>query len=233
MACAGERIGDRAGLAQQAGGMGQIRVADAMAGDRRLPEGPILVAAPRISEDDGQRHLAIAEIVARILAHRRFVRFIIDRVVDQLEGDAQVAAIDVERLLLLFVPVRDHGGNAAGGGEQGGGFGADDVEILFFAGVDLALRGQLIDLAFGDHGRCAGQDLEHLERFRLDHQFEGAGEEEVADQNAGAVAPDDVGGFAAAAHPRSVDHIVVQQRCSMDEFDRGGELVVTRAGIAD
>ena len=204
-----------------------------MARDRGLPEGLVLVRPARIGQDHRQGDLAVAEIVAGILAHGRAVRFIVDRVVDQLEGDAKVAAIDVERMLFRFAAVGDHGGNAAGGGEQGGGLGADDVEILFFAGVDLALGGQLVDLALGDDRRCARQDLEHLERLGLDHQLERAGEEEVADQHGGAVAPDDVGGLAAAAQARSVDDIVMQQRGSVDELDRCGQLVMARSGIAD
>ena len=75
---------------------------------------------------------------------------VVDRVVDQLESDAEVAAIIVERLLLGFAAFGDHRGDAAGGGEQRGGLGADDVQVAFLAGLDLALRGQLVDLALGD-----------------------------------------------------------------------------------
>jgi hypothetical protein len=37
----------------------------------------------------------------------------------------------------------------------------------------------------------------------------------------------------AAAGLRAVDHVVVQQRRGVDELDRGGELVVARALVAD
>ncbi len=152
MTRARQRIGNSPGLAQQAGGVGKVRIADAVAGNRRLPESAVRLASPRIGEDDRQRHLAVAEIVARILAHRRFVRFIVDRVIDQLECNAQVAAIDVERLFLSLAAIGDDSGNAAGSGEQRGGLGADNIEILFLARVDLALGGQLVDFSFGDHG---------------------------------------------------------------------------------
>ena len=56
-----------------------------------------------------------------------------------------------------------------------------------------------------------------------DHQLEGAGEQEVADQHAGLVAPDRVGGGHAAPQVALVDHIVVQQGGGVDELDRGGE----------
>ena len=76
---------------------------------------------------------------------------IVDRVVDQLEGDAEIAAIGVERLLVRLAALGDHRGDPAGGGEQGRGLGGDDLEIVVLAGLDPALGGQLVDLALGDH----------------------------------------------------------------------------------
>ena len=99
--------------------------------------------------------------------------------------------------------------------------------------VDLALRGQLLDLALGDHGRRVAEDPQHLEAAVLDHQLERAGEQEIADQHARRIAPDEVGGALAAAHARAVDHIVVEQGRGVDELDRRGELVVARSGVAE
>ena len=75
--------------------------------------------------------------------------------------------------------------------------------------------------------------FQDLEAAVLDHQFEGAAEQEIADQDARRIAPDEVGGALAAAHARAVDHVVVEQGRGVDELDRGGELVVARAGIAE
>ena len=124
------------------------------------------------------------------------------------------------------------GDDAASGSEQRRGLGADDRQILVFVGFDPALRGKLIDLAFGDHRRCVAEDPEHLEAAVLDHQFEGAAEEEIADQHAGWIAPDEVRGALAAAHARAVDHIVVEQGRGVDELDRGGQLVVARSWVS-
>ena len=107
------------------------------------------------------------------------------------------------------------------------------VEILLFVSIDLALRGQLLDLALGDHGRGVAEDPQHLEAAVLDHQFKRAAEQEVADQHACRIAPDEVGGALAAAHPRAVDNVIVEQSRGMDELDRRGELVVARAGVAE
>ncbi len=100
------------------------------------------------------------------------------------------------------------------------------------AGIDPALRGELLDLALGDHRRRVAEDLEDLEAAVLDHQLECAAEQEIADQHACRIAPDEVGGLLAAARAGSVDDVVVQQRRSVDELDRRGELLVARSGIA-
>ena len=77
------------------------------------------------------------------------------------------------------------------------------------------------------------EDPQHLEAAVLDHQLERAAEQEIADQHARRIAPDEVGGALAAAHARAVDDIVVEQGRGVDELDRGGELVVARAGVAE
>ena len=59
--------------------------------------------------------------------------------------------------------------------------GADDREVALLAGLDLALGGELVDLALGDHRARMTQDLQHLEAAVLDHQLERAGEQEIAD----------------------------------------------------
>src|SRR3546814_5571669 len=96
---------------------------------------------------------------------------VIDRVVDKLERDAEVAAISVERGLGGFLALGDDRGDPARGGEQRGGLGADDVEIAFLAEVDPARRGKLVDFAFRDHRRGVGEDLERLQAAVFDHQF--------------------------------------------------------------
>ena len=55
------------------------------------------VAAAAEAQDDGQRDLALAEIIADRLAEPGAVARIVERVVDELEGDAEVAAVRLER----------------------------------------------------------------------------------------------------------------------------------------
>ena len=55
---------------------------------------------------------------------------------------------------------------------------------------------------------------------------------EVGNLHACLVAPDHAGGELAAAHVAFIDHVVMQQRGGMHEFDRSRELDVAIAGVA-
>src|SRR5690606_27055193 len=113
----------RAVAADQLDGMREVFVLGAEAGDGFFPELALLARPARIGEDRRQGHLAFAEIVAAVLAHVGGAAVVVDRVVDQLEGDAEVAAVVVERALLGLAAFGDDRGDAAGGGEQRGGLG--------------------------------------------------------------------------------------------------------------
>jgi hypothetical protein len=103
-----------------------------------------------VGEDHRQGHLAFAEVVAAVLAHVGGAGVVVDRVVDQLEGDAEVAAVRRAPAPSPRRIRRRPRRNAAGGGEQRGGLGADDLQVALLAGLDLALRGELVDLALRD-----------------------------------------------------------------------------------
>jgi hypothetical protein len=76
------------------------------------------------------------------------------------------------------------------------------------------------------------KNIEHLNVAGLDHQVERAREQEVADEHAGRIAPNDVRGFLAAPHRGDIDHVVVQQRGAMDELDRRRQLARAVAAAA-
>ncbi len=162
----GERIGDCSGGIEQAPRVRQFALPGGVAEHRVAPETPVGLVAAREGEDDRQRDLAVAEIVAGILAHRRGVTDIVDRIVDQLERDAEVAAVRLKARLDRRGPFGDDGGDLARGGEQHGGLGGDNLEIAVFGRVDVALCGQLRHLALGDHRRRARQDAEDTRATR-------------------------------------------------------------------
>ena len=104
--------------------MGEVVVAGALAGHRRaqkarsaaLPRAKARITGKVIlpSRKSSPWPLPMVSRVARI----------IDRIVDQLEGDAEVAAVRLQRRFGLVAGLGHHRRDAAGGGEQGRGLGA-------------------------------------------------------------------------------------------------------------
>ncbi len=115
--------------------------------------------------------------------------------------------------------------------EQLGGLAVDDFQITGFAGLRVVAVEQLHDFAFGDGIGGVGQHLHDAHAANVDHHLECAGIQKVADQDAGFVTPDGIGGFVAAAQFRGVHHIVMQQGGGVNEFDDGGQVDVAPALI--
>jgi hypothetical protein len=92
---------------------------------------------------------------------------------------------------------------------------------------------QLQHFAFGDHVGGVGEDLHDAHAAGFHHHLEGARIEEVAHQDAGGVAEHRIGGIAAAAQFRFVDHVVMQQRGGVDELDHRGQFVVAMAFVVE
>ena len=70
------------------------------------------------------------------------------------------------------------------------------------------------------------------QRAVLHHQLEGAGEQEVADQNRGLVAEYRIGRGQSSPQQARVNHVVVEQRGGVDELDAGRELHMPLASVA-
>ena len=77
-----------------------------------------------------------------------------------------------------------------------------------------------------------GKDVERFERADLDHHLEGLAEQEIADQHARLVAPHHARRRLAAAEVALVDHVVVEERRRVHEFDARRELDVAFALVA-
>ena len=102
MARAFAGIFQRIVLCNQRNGVGKVFIRGAMPGNRRLPELAFFLVPARMGENDGERHFAFAEIVALFLAHLGCVRIVIDRIIDQLEGDLRDCG---HRIFERVVPV--------------------------------------------------------------------------------------------------------------------------------
>src|SRR3546814_19948277 len=87
--------------------------------------------------------------------------------------------------------------NTAGRCEESSRLCANDLQIMLFVRVNAALGSELIDISLRAHGRCVGSDAQNLQRSILAHHLRRSAEQEVAYDNAGPVAPDDVRRLAA------------------------------------
>ena len=124
----------------------------------------------------------------------------------------------------LFRRGTGQGRSAVGRGlEQHRGFAANHFHVGFFAGAGVAHFGQLQYFAFGNDAGGLRQDFHHWHRAQLDHHFEGARVQEVADQYAWGIAPGCIGGLAAAAHAGHVHNIVVEQGRGVQELNGRGQ----------
>ena len=182
--------------------------------------------------DQGQGRFAFAQIVPQVLADLGGVASVVEHVVDQLERGAERAAVFAGSGDLGVVRAGDQRAQFGSGFEQLGGLGADHEQVARFGHVRVVHVQQLQHLAFGDHVGGVGQDLHDAHAVQAHHHLERARVEEVADQHRGGIAEQRVGGLAAAAHRRFVDDVVMQQRCGVDEFDDGGQLMVRGAPVA-
>ncbi len=90
------RVAQRVVPLHQAHRLGEIVLADLAVLERALPERPLRLIAAAVAQHHRQRDLALAEIVAHALAERRRLARIVERIVDQLEGEAEIAAVGAQ-----------------------------------------------------------------------------------------------------------------------------------------
>src|SRR5262252_3406495 len=120
-----DRVLDRPVLDHQPDGAIEISVGRFAALERAPPEFALGIAAAAEREHDRQGNLALAKIVADVLAEPRRHAAIIERIVDELKGDAEIHSVGAARRLLRLLPSGYSGTDLARGGKQFGGLGAD------------------------------------------------------------------------------------------------------------
>ena len=221
---------DAAGLADGRENLGH---GIGVAGFNRLAQaGADLVAGVGHGVDQGQGGLALGQVVAQVLAQGVGIGGVVEHVVGDLEGQAQVHAIGVHGLLDGFVGARQQRAQARGRREQHRRLALDNPQVGRFVGVGVVHVQQLQHLAFGDLVGGVGQDAHDRHRIELHHQLEAARIQEIAHEHAGRIAPQRVGGAPAAAQVGFVHHVVVQQGRGVDELDDRRQLVRPWAAAA-
>ena len=175
---------------------------------------------------------ALRQVVAQVFAEAGFVGLVVERIVDQLEGGADVLAVARERLFDDGRGIAQHGADLRAGLEQPRGLAVNDVEVACLAGVRIACVHELQHFALGDGVGGIGHDVHDAHAVERDHHLKGARIQKIADQDAGGVAEHLVGRLAAAAQRGAVDDVVVQQRGGVNELDDGRRLDVLFAAVS-
>ena len=182
--------------------------------------------------DQRQGGLAFGQVVTEVLAQRGSVGGVVEHVVSDLEGIAEVQPVGVQRLTVPGLLPAQHRAQPGGGGKQHRGLALDYAQIGRLIHVGVVDVQKLQHLALGDRVGGVGQHLHHRHAVQLHHELEAARVEEVADQHAGRVAPQRIGGLAPAPQVGFVDHVVVQQGGGVDELDDRRQLQVVAPRIA-
>src|SRR5216684_5386355 len=138
-----DRVLERAVLGRQADRVLEIGVGRVTLFQGPPPERPFALRAAAEREHDRERDLALAEIVAHVLAELGGLAAVVERVVDELEGDAEIHPERAAGGLLVLRPRRQRRADLAGGREQLGGLGADNREILVLGGGGVLGRAEL------------------------------------------------------------------------------------------
>ncbi len=107
------------------------------------PERPFGLVAAQEGKDDGKGDFAFTEIVSDRFAELFLACGIIQRIVDQLKGDAEIHAVGTEGFMFLLRPVGYHGTDFASGSKKGGGLALDHFQIGLFRGCGIVAGHQL------------------------------------------------------------------------------------------
>src|SRR5215472_6588522 len=104
----------------------EIAVDDLALFQRATPELALLRRSAPERQHHRQRDLSLAEIIANVLAELGRRAAIVERVVNELKGDAEIGAIALASGDLGLRAAGENRPDLAGGGEQRRGLGADD-----------------------------------------------------------------------------------------------------------
>ena len=135
-----------------------------------------------------QRGLALGQIIAQVLAERGLVGLVIERIVDELEGGADVLAVARERLFDDRGGIAQHRADLRAGLEQPRGLAIDDVEVARLARVRIVRVHELQHLALGNRVGGIRHDVHDGHTIEAHHHLKSAGIQEIADQNARGIA---------------------------------------------
>ena len=190
--------------------------------ERPAPKPALRGVAALEGQDYGQGDLAVTEIVADALAEHDFARAVVQHVIDQLKGNAEILAIATQSFDVLPGALADHRADLRRRGEQGSGLGGDHLEIAYFVGLGVVGGHQLRDLALRDHRRRVGEIASTSSEPSSTISWK-ARENRKSPTSTLGLLPQMALAVASPTQPALVDHVIVQQRRRVNELDRRRE----------
>src|SRR5260221_4146369 len=161
----------------------------------------------------------LSQVVPEVLPELAFIGFIVERIIDQLEGGADMPAKARQGLFYNRGRVAQNRSDLRSGLEKPGRFALDDVEIARFGGIRIMRIHELQHFALGNGIGGVCDDLHDGHAVERHHHLKGPRIEEIAYQDAGCIAEHFIGSLAAAAQGGAVYHVVEQERRGMVELD--------------
>lgn len=161
--------------------------------------------------DKRERHLSLAEVVARGLPDDRGVVEVED-VVAELEAAAEEQREFGEGLLRRLVGVDGETAHPRTGHEERGGLVVDHLIIVFLGEGMLACEEELFDFAEREAPAKVAEGIDYADVARGYGPLHGRRGVEVADEHGHVVVPHGVDRGVSAAHLRVVDDVVVDER---------------------
>ena len=170
-----------------------------------------------------KRGLALSEILSQRLPQPVSVRGIIERVVGELEGHAEMLAESEQGRLLVGGRVSNDRADTARRRDQACRLVLHDPPVFELGDLRVAVVIELQHLAFGHLPAGFGEDF--IDRLvpEPDDLADRLGIEVVTHQDADLVAPHLAGGLPASAQVRIIHHVVVQERGGMNVLDQAAQ----------
>src|SRR5580700_8630708 len=178
-----------------------------------------------------QRNLAFFQIAQYRLAELLRRSSEIEQIIDQLKRQARIAAIFGKRQFVgAFKPTQNRP-KPRTPAEQARRLVRSELQGVFLGYIDAPNLRELQEFAFDHFLREVDQHVEDAEVAFLKSHLEGLHVEPVPCQNAAMIAPTGIRGGAPATRVGTVDHVVVDQRGAVKEFDNRRQFDRTRAAV--
>src|SRR5208282_1018734 len=172
--------------------------------------------------DDGHGGLAFTQVAGDGLAEHTLGGGQVEDIVDDLEGNAEIAAVLAEALFLGGGGASQDAAYSHADGKQTGGFAVDEIEVLLRRN-QLAQFLHLEEFAFDQLLGQFDHHIQDAEIALLHGDLKGLHVEPIAGEDAHRVAPLRIGGGTAAADLGLVNNVVVDERGGVDDLDHRGQ----------